>query len=65
MDNGSKLVRQSLCKECGGLVRTLALEIVDGKSLISFDKEVKKYDLAVETITLDKFLDEDKDFCDC
>lgn len=63
--NDNKLVRLSSCKACNNLVRVLALEVIDGKRLSSFDREVKKNDLNVETITLGDFKDKNIDFCIC
>jgi len=64
-NNDHRLVRLSTCKVCNNLFTAMALEVIDGKSLTSFDKEVKKYDLNVETITLKEFKDRDMNFCNC
>ena len=63
--NDNRLVRQSYCKECGGFIRCMALEIVDSKSMKNFEREVKKYSLEVETITLKEFREKDRDYCKC
>ena len=61
----NKLVRQSYCKKCDGCITMMALELIDGEQLTSFEKEVKKHDLEVETITLKEFHEKDRDFCSC
>ena len=64
-NNDDKMVRQSYCKTCDGFVRVMALELVNGKQLSSFEREVTKHELEVETITLKEFKEKNRDFCSC
>ncbi len=64
-NNDDKIVRFSTCKTCDGFVRTMALEIIDSKSLSSFEKEVKKFDLEVKDVKLKEWRELDLEFCSC
>jgi len=64
-NNDNRIVRQSYCKKCNGFVRTMALELVSGEQMISFEKEVEEFDLEVETITLKELKEIDRGFCSC
>ena len=59
------LVKVSNCKKCKGIVRVAILHIMDAKSTGVFEREVKKFDLSVKTVSLLQYRTEPEDWCNC